>query len=80
MPQKIGAEITDTEQELEEPVGALLRSEEDLALEALDMEETVDPVSMYLREMGSVPLLTREKEVEIAQRIKEGEKEVIGAI
>ena len=35
---------------------------------------------MYLREMGSVSLLTREGEVEIAKRIEAGEKEVINAV
>lgn len=35
-----------------------------------------DPVRMYLREMGSTPLLSREEEVEIAKRIEEGEREV----
>ena len=35
-----------------------------------------DPVRMYLREMGSVPLLTREGEVEIARRIEAGERQV----
>ncbi len=39
-----------------------------------------DPVRMYLRKMGSVSLLTREGEVEIAKRIEEGEKEVLGAV
>ena len=38
-----------------------------------DHEKTSDPVRMYLREMGTVPLLDREGEVEIAQRIEEGE-------
>jgi RNA polymerase primary sigma factor len=36
-------------------------------------EKTNDPVRMYLREMGTVPLLDREGEVEIAQRIEHGE-------
>ena len=36
-------------------------------------EKTNDPVRMYLREMGTVPLLDREGEVEIAQRIEQGE-------
>src|SRR5206468_9273790 len=36
-----------------------------------------DPVRLYLRKMGSVSLLTREGEVEIAKRIEEGEKEVL---
>jgi RNA polymerase primary sigma factor len=39
-----------------------------------------DPVRMYLRKMGSVALLTREREVEIAKRIEEGEMEVLDAI
>ncbi|MCP4656512.1 MAG: hypothetical protein GY856_13960, partial [bacterium] len=38
-----------------------------------DQEKTNDPVRMYLREMGTVPLLDREGEVEIAQRIENGE-------
>ena len=38
-----------------------------------DQEKTNDPVRMYLREMGTVPLLDREGEVEIAQRIEQGE-------
>jgi RNA polymerase primary sigma factor len=39
-----------------------------------------DPVRMYLRKMGSVSLLTREGEVEIAKRIEEGEKEILRAV
>ncbi len=39
-----------------------------------------DPVRMYLRKMGSVALLTREREVEIAKRIEEGELEVLDAV
>jgi len=39
-----------------------------------------DPVRMYLREMGKVPLLTREGEVAIAKRIEEGERLVIAAL
>jgi RNA polymerase primary sigma factor len=38
-----------------------------------------DPVRMYLRKMGSVSLLTREGEVEIAKRIEEGERQVLAA-
>lgn len=40
------------------------------------LEDTSDPVRMYLQEMGSVPLLTREQEVEIAKQIEAGENEV----
>ncbi len=39
-----------------------------------------DPVRMYLRKMGSVALLTREREVEIAKRIEDGENEVLDAV
>jgi RNA polymerase primary sigma factor len=39
-----------------------------------------DPVRLYLRKMGSVSLLTREGEVEIAQRIEKGEREIVRAI
>src|SRR6185295_5155846 len=39
-----------------------------------------DPVRMYLREMGRVPLLTREGEVEIARRIEAGERQVVSAL
>jgi RNA polymerase primary sigma factor len=39
-----------------------------------------DPVRMYLRKMGQVPLLTREGEVEIAKRIEEGEKTILTVV
>src|SRR5690554_1249174 len=41
---------------------------------------TTDPVRMYMREMGTVELLTREGEIEIAKRIEEGIREVMAAI
>ena len=44
------------------------------------LEKTNDPVRMYLREMGTVPLLTREGEVEIAKRIERGQMCVLKAI
>ncbi|HUK55367.1 MAG TPA: RNA polymerase sigma factor RpoD [Nitrospiria bacterium] len=40
------------------------------------LSRTADPVRLYLKEMGSVPLLSREGEIEIAKKIEEGEKEV----
>jgi RNA polymerase primary sigma factor len=46
----------------------------------LEHERTNDPVRMYLREMGTVPLLTREGEVTIAKRIEEGELKVLRAL
>ena len=66
----------------------LFRSDEDAAEEAaqalstVDSEfgRTTDPVRMYMREMGSVELLTREGEIEIAKRIEDGLKHMIHAI
>jgi len=52
------------------------------ALSTVDAEfgRTTDPVRMYMREMGSVELLTREKEIAIAKRIEEGLKHMMQAI
>ena len=44
------------------------------------LEKTNDPVRMYLREMGTVPLLTRQGEVYIARRIERGERRVLNAL
>ena len=44
-----------------------------------DLTRSTDPVRMYLRKMGTVPLLTREGEVEIAKRIEEGEDAILEA-
>ena len=45
-----------------------------------ELSRTDDPVRMYLREMGSVELLSREGEIEIAKRIEAGREKMIGAI
>ncbi|HYL11461.1 MAG TPA: RNA polymerase sigma factor region1.1 domain-containing protein, partial [Terriglobales bacterium] len=44
------------------------------------LEETTDPVRIYLRELGMVPLLTREGEVDIAKRIERGQLRVLKAL
>src|SRR5690606_24968994 len=56
--------------------------EAEQALSNVDAEfgRTTDPVRMYMREMGSVELLTREGEIEIAKRIEEGLKHMVQAI
>ena len=56
--------------------------EAEAALATVDPEfgRTTDPVRMYMREMGSVELLTREGEIEIAKRIEDGLKHMIMAI
>ena len=55
---------------------------EDLELDLTPgaLDKTNDPVRMYLREMGTVPLLTREGEVEIAKRIERGQLNVLKAL
>ncbi len=60
----------------EEPVA----EESDLDLTPGALEKTNDPVRMYLREMGTVPLLTREGEVTIAKRIERGQLLVLKTI
>ena len=59
-----------------------VEEEAEAAASTLDSEfgRTTDPVRMYMREMGSVELLTREGEIEIAKRIEEGLKHMILAI
>jgi RNA polymerase primary sigma factor len=54
--------------------------EEEEAEEAEGDAKSNDPVRLYLRKMGSVSLLTREGEVEIARRIEAGEREIVRAI
>ncbi len=81
-----GIEVIDSDQKyLRDDVKTIDRTGEgaeelelDLTPGALD--KTNDPVRMYLREMGTVPLLTREGEVEIARRIERGKLAVIKSI
>jgi RNA polymerase primary sigma factor len=68
-----GLEIKDTEVVVESGDG-------DLDLTPGTLEKTNDPVRMYLREMGTVPLLTREGEVAIAKRIERGQLLVLKTI
>ncbi len=57
-------------------------AEEVAALASVDSEfgRTTDPVRMYMREMGSVGLLTRPEELKIARRIEEGQRQIIRAV
>jgi RNA polymerase primary sigma factor len=64
----------------EEPSAAAASDEVDLDLTPGALEKTNDPVRMYLREMGTVPLLTREGEVTIAKRIERGQLLVLKTI
>ncbi len=71
----------DTREQLKGPEGRKTK-DEDTKQEAAPnpLEKTNDPVRMYLREMGTVPLLTREGEVSIARRIERGERRVMKAL
>jgi RNA polymerase primary sigma factor len=81
-------EIVDSVQKVKIPKAKLdLEDDEEAEGEQEEQEfepgalgRTSDPVRMYLREMGSVSLLTREGEVEIAKRIEDGERDVAGVI
>ena len=74
----MGIEVVDSEQKFREKAEGEEGVELDLTPGTLD--KTNDPVRMYLREMGTVPLLTREGEVEIAKRIERGKKVVMRSI
>jgi len=74
----MGIEVVDSEQKFREKAEGEEGAELDLTPGALD--KTNDPVRMYLREMGTVPLLTREGEVEIAKRIERGKKAVLKVV
>ncbi len=67
---------------LDKKFDAELEAGEDVELDLTPgaLEKTNDPVRMYLREMGTVPLLTREGEVEIAKRIERGQLRVLKAL
>jgi RNA polymerase primary sigma factor len=70
---------SDAEEEEEEEVEAK-KEEPEEEEDADGYSKTNDPVRMYLRKMGSVSLLTREGEVEIAKRIEDGERRVLQVV
>ena len=81
-----GIEVIDTEQKFQDDGKREDKRDEDAGEEsefdfgALNLDKTNDPVRMYLREMGTVPLLSREGEVEIAKRIEHGQKVILKAL
>src|SRR5512136_2562119 len=75
-----GIEVVDSEQKYREDKQGEAGDELELDLTPGVLDKTNDPVRMYLREMGTVPLLTREGEVEIAKRIERGKLAVIKSI
>ncbi len=71
----------ESEDEEEETLFLDKSTDDDDAEEEKDYDpKSNDPVRLYLKKMGAVPLLTREGEVEIAQRIEKGEREIVRAI
>jgi RNA polymerase primary sigma factor len=79
-----GIEVVDSDQKYREDklLDRTAEGAEELELDLTPgaLDKTNDPVRMYLREMGTVPLLTREGEVEIAKRIERGKLAVIKSI
>src|SRR6266849_1809037 len=80
-----GIEVIDSDQKYlrdEKTIDRTGEGAEELELDLTPgaLDKTNDPVRMYLREMGTVPLLTREGEVEIARRIERGKLSVIKSI
>src|SRR5437899_2190335 len=80
-----GIEVIDSDQKYardEKPIDRTGEGAEEIELDLTPgaLDKTNDPVRMYLREMGTVPLLTREGEVEIARRIERGKLAVIKSI
>jgi RNA polymerase primary sigma factor len=75
-----GSETKPTVAASEEPTAKEAEEEEEKDEDDEPGGKSNDPVRLYLRKMGSVSLLTREGEVEIAKRIEEGEKEVLRAL
>jgi len=85
----MGIRVVESADEIEDIIGESEVSTDDVAAEeaaavlaAVENEpgRTTDPVRMYMREMGTVELLTREGEIEIAKRIEEGIREVMHAM
>src|SRR5215203_7118979 len=80
-----GIEVIDSDQKYlrdEKTIDRTAEGSEELELDLTPgaLDKTNDPVRMYLREMGTVPLLTREGEVEIARRIERGQNTVLKSL
>ena len=76
-----GIEVVDSEKAYrDDKLQGEAGEQDDLDLTPGALDKTNDPVRMYLREMGTVPLLTREGEVAIAKRIEQGKLAVIKSI
>jgi RNA polymerase primary sigma factor len=81
---EMGINVVENEETTEEPQEEAERSSENLPMKversAEPVDRTDDPVRMYLREMGSVELLSREGEIAIAKRIEAGREAMISGL
>jgi len=81
-----GIEVIDSEQKFQddgkrvEKRGEGSGEDNEFDFGALNLDKTNDPVRLYLREMGTVPLLSREGEVEIAKRVEHGQRVILKAL
>ncbi|MBV8549630.1 MAG: RNA polymerase sigma factor RpoD [Alphaproteobacteria bacterium] len=81
MLSEMGISVTEgDEEEAPKPASEEGESEESSNVDAEELGRTDDPVRLYLREMGSVELLSREGEIAIAKRIEAGREMMIGGI
>lgn len=77
----LGIEVLDSEDKYKEKkLPGKTTADSDIDVQPTLLEKTSDPVRMYLREMGTVPLLTKEGEVEIAKRIERGKQQILKVI
>ncbi len=79
----VGIKVIDSESQtdtVERETYSQTEEDREPDLRVRNWEKTDDPIRMYLREMGTVPLLTRQEEIEVAQRIEQGQKTVSKAL
>ena len=76
----IAIEDLEEPEDLPSPEELNREGEQETELETEDIEESSDPVSLYLRDIRSVQLLTREGEVQLAKEKEQGEAQVIEAV
>ena len=80
-----GIEVIDSEQKFQddgkrEKKDDSSSDDNEFDINTINLDKTNDPVRLYLREMGTVPLLSREGEVEIAKRVEHGQRIILKAL